>query len=345
MENNRKDRVSSPGELTSDKPFELSLRPANLAEFIGQRTLCENLAVYIEAARKRSEPLDHTLLYGPPGLGKTTIAKIIANELQVDFISTSGPVIERAGDLAGILTKLSRGDVLFIDEVHRLSPVVEEYLYPAMEDFNLDIVIDRGPHSRSVKLNLEPFTLIGATTRAGLLTPPMRARFGVLERISFYDSVDLQKIVHRTAELLGISITSEGASEIARRSRGTPRVANRLLRRVRDFALVGGHESIDKDNADFALTRLEVDDQGLDKMDKTILRTIAELFGKGPVGIQSLAVAVGEERETIEEVYEPYLIMEGFLVRTSRGRRITARGLAHLGLESEGTPTEQQDLF
>ncbi len=341
----RKERISSPGELASDKPFEMSLRPASLADFIGQNALCENLAVYIEAARQRKEPLDHTLLYGPPGLGKTTLANIIANELQVGIVATSGPVIERAGDLAGILTKLSRGDVLFIDEVHRLSPVVEEYLYPAMEDFNLDIVIDRGPHSRSVKLNLEPFTLIGATTRAGLLTPPMRARFGVLERISFYGSEELQKIILRTAELLEISVTGEGASEIARRSRGTPRVANRLLRRVRDFALVGGHDSIDQRNADFALSRLEVDDQGLDRMDITILRTIAEQFENGPVGIQSLAVAVGEEKDTIEEMYEPYLIMEGFLVRTPRGRRITRRGLTHIGLNTEGTTKRQQELF
>jgi len=302
----------------------------------------ENLSVFVEATKKRKEPLDHILLFGPPGLGKTTLAHIIANELGVNIISVSGPVLIKPRDLAGILTKLSRFDVLFIDEIHRIGKQVEEYLYQAMEDFAIDIVIDTGPHARSIKLNLQPFTLIGATTRSGLLTSALRSRFGYTPRLDYYSPQHLSGIVKRSAGILGIDIDTDGAMEIARRSRGTPRIANRLLKRVRDFAEVKGKGRIDKDIVLFSLEKLEVDEEGLDSMDKNILQTIIEKFKGGPVGLNTIATAVGEDPGTIEDVYEPYLIMRGFLKRTSRGRMATELAYKHLGYR---TSTEKRGLF
>ena len=323
-----------PGLLEEDLEIENSLRPQSLAEFVGQQKVKNNLAVFIEAARQRGEALDHVLLYGPPGLGKTTLAMIVSKELNVDIKTTSGPVLERAGDLAGLLTNLKEKDVLFIDEIHRVNNVVEEYLYSAMEDFNITILIDKGPNARSVQLNLAPFTLIGATTRAGLLTSPMRARFGVVLRLDYYNPDDLFLIIKRSAKILNVEIDDEGAMEIARRSRGTPRIANRLLRRTRDFAQVVADNKITKQVAKMALERLEVDELGLDEMDKRILLTIIEKYKGGPVGLNTIAVAVGEESDTIEEVYEPFLIQQGFLNRTPRGRVATHLAYEHFKIKN-----------
>ncbi|MCI0330662.1 MAG: Holliday junction branch migration DNA helicase RuvB [candidate division Zixibacteria bacterium] len=401
------DRYTTPSALPGERDFDESLRPSRFADFVGQGKTIENLKVFIAAAQKRGEALDHCLFYGPPGLGKTTLARIVAAELGVGFKSTSGPVMERAADLAGILTNLNEREVLFIDEIHRLNHVVEEYLYSAMEDYSLDIIIDKGPAARSVKLPLKRFTLIGATTRAGLLTSPLRARFGVVGRLDYYTSEDLIRILERSARILKIELTAEGAEEIARRSRGTPRIVNRLLRRVRDFADVGAihespasdsrlapqpqgssrvtpqpplggkfvgaiHESpssnpvgatggsptsksvgarhavpaplpIDKDLALHALQRLDVDERGLDEMDKKIMEVVIGKFKGGPVGISALAVAVGEEEDTIEEIYEPFLIQEGFLDRTPRGRMATSNAYKHLGLKAP--ELSQKELF
>jgi Holliday junction DNA helicase RuvB len=317
---------------------EASLRPQTLAEFIGQKASRENLAIFIQAAKNRGEALDHVLLHGPPGLGKTTLAQIVARELGVGFRATSGPVIQRAGDLAAILTNLQPRDVLFIDEIHRLQPAIEEVLYPAMEDFQLDLIIGEGPAARSVRIDLSAFTLVGATTRAGLLATPLRDRFGIPLRLVFYTPAELELIVSRGAEKLGFALTRDGAAEIARRSRGTPRIAGRLLRRVRDFAAVGGQSPVDRDAADAALTRLEVDRLGLDAMDRRYLRRIAEHHAGGPVGVETLAAALAEARDTLEDVIEPYLIQEGLILRTSRGRMLGETGWRHLGL----VPPRQQ---
>lgn len=319
-------------ERHPDDQAEASLRPQTLPEFIGQRTIRENLRIFIQAARDRAEALDHVLLHGPPGLGKTTLAQIVARELGVGFRATSGPVIQRAGDLAAILTNLQPRDVLFIDEIHRLQPAIEEVLYPAMEDFQLDLIIGEGPAARSVRIELAPFTLVGATTRAGLLATPLRDRFGIPLRLVFYTHAELQLIVARGAEKLGFALTAEGAAEIARRSRGTPRIAGRLLRRVRDFAAVEGQDPVDRTIADAALTRLEVDGLGLDAMDRRYLRRIAEHHAGGPVGVETLAAALAEARDTLEDVIEPYLIQEGLILRTSRGRMLGEPGWRHLGL-------------
>ncbi len=326
-------RITVPDRLEDELEYDLTLRPSRFDEFVGQEKIKGNLKIFIEAAKKRKEALDHVLFYGPPGLGKTTLANIIAREMGADIKTTSGPVLERPGDLAGILTNLADKEVLFIDEIHRLNHVVEEHLYPAMEDFKFDVMIDKGPAARSVKLSLHPFTLIGATTRAGLLTSPLRARFGVVGRLDFYQPQDLYKIVLRSAKILDISITQEGAVEIAKRSRGTPRVANRLLRRVRDFAQVKAQGKIEQNIAHDALLMLDVDELGLDEMDKKIMEVIINKFKGGPVGINTLAVAVGEEGETIEEIYEPFLIQEGLLNRTARGRTATELAYKHLGIK------------
>lgn len=324
-----KNEVINPRMLSEEQELEFTLRPKHLSEFVGQTKVKENLAVFIQAARQRAEALDHVLLYGPPGLGKTTLAHIIANELEVDIKTTSGPVLDKAGDLAGILTNLKERDVLFIDEIHRLNNVVEEYLYSAMEDFKLDIMIDRGPNARSIQIQLPKFTLIGATTRAGLLTSPMRARFGVVARLDYYQAPELMQIILRSARIMGVQINQAGSIEIARRSRGTPRIANRLLRRTRDFAQVKAQGIIDEKVADQSLKMLEVDEKGLDEMDKRIIRTIIEKYNGGPVGLNTIAVAVAEESETIEEMYEPFLIQEGFLKRTPRGRVATRLAYEH----------------
>jgi Holliday junction DNA helicase RuvB len=315
-----------------DAALELTLRPSLFSEFTGQPKVKERLEIAVEAARRRKEPLDHILLSGPPGLGKTTLANIIAKAMDANVKSTSGPTIEKASDLAGLLTNLEEGDVLFIDEIHRLQKTIEEYLYPAMEDFKLDIIIDQGPNARSIRLNLPRFTLIGATTRSGLLSAPLLTRFPVRERVDYYNAEQLQSIVTRSARLLEIEIDTSGAMEIARRSRGTPRIANNLLKRVRDYAQVRGDGKISAEVADKALALLEIDQNGLDEMDKRILEAIVVKFGGGPVGVSSLAVAVGEEPDTIEEVYEPYLIMEGYLNRTSQGRVVTELAYRRLGL-------------
>ena len=317
----------------ADAP-EPSLRPASLDEFIGQRGLCGNLRVFVEAARARGEALDHVLFHGPPGLGKTTLAQIVAREMGVGFRATSGPVIARAGDLAAILTNLEARDVLFIDEIHRLAPAVEEILYPAMEDFQLDLIIGEGPAARSVRIDLPPFTLIGATTRSGLITNPLRERFGIPLRLLFYEAGELTEIVARGARVLGVVLTGDGAHMIARRSRGTPRVAGRLLRRVRDFAAVTGDSAIDAGVADTALHRLEVDERGLDAMDRRYLSIVADNYGGGPVGVETLAAALSDQRDVLEEVIEPYLIQEGLIQRTPRGRALTVAGYGYLGREA-----------
>jgi Holliday junction DNA helicase RuvB len=324
---------SDGGELNgTEKEFEKALRPLSFEDFTGQHKVVENIKVFVQAAKQRGEPLDHVLLHGPPGLGKTTLSNIIANELQANIKITSGPVLDKPSDLAGLLTNLEANDVLFIDEIHRLNPVVEEYLYSAMEDFRIDIMLDSGPNARSVQIGLSPFTLIGATTRAGLLTSPLRARFGINARLEYYDSTLLTRIVNRSAQILKTPIEADAAFEIARRSRGTPRIANTLLRRTRDFAQIKGNGTIDKSIAQIALKALDVDENGLDEMDNRILLTIIEKFKGGPVGLTTIATAVSEEAETIEEVYEPFLIQEGYLKRTSRGRETTELAYRHLKL-------------
>lgn len=328
-----RDRATSPERLEGEYEFDLTLRPRRLDDFVGQEKIKANLRVFIEAAKGRGEPLDHVLFYGPPGLGKTTLAHILARELGVEIKTTTGPALERPGDLAGLLTNLRDKDVLFIDEIHRLHTTVEEYLYPAMEEFRLSIMIDRGANARSIRLNLPRFTLVGATTRAGLLTPPLRARFGVVSRLDYYPPEDLFKIVLRSAKILGVEIQEDAAFEIAKRARGTPRIANRLLRRIRDFAQVESKGVITKRIAEDSLQKLDVDERGLNEMDKRIITTIIEKFGGGPVGLNSLSVAVGEESNTLEEVYEPYLIQEGFIKRTPRGREATELAYQHFGLK------------
>ncbi len=326
-------RTVAPGATAEDEALEASIRPKSLAEYLGQEVVREQMQIYIQAAKQRGEALDHVLIFGPPGLGKTTLSHVIANELGVNMRSTSGPVIEKAGDLAALLTNLQPHDVLFVDEIHRLSPVVEEVLYPAMEDYQIDIMIGEGPGARSIKLDLPPFTLIGATTRAGLLTAPLRDRFGIVQRLEFYTAEELTRIVRRSAQILGIACDAEGAVEIARRARGTPRIANRLLRRVRDFAQVKGEGVITKPIADAAMKMLKVDPEGFDDLDRRLLLMIAESFAGGPVGVESLAAALSEERGTLEDVVEPFLIQQGFLVRTARGRMLAPKAWTWLGLK------------
>jgi holliday junction DNA helicase RuvB len=338
------DRFVAP-ERAEEDALESSLRPKRLAEFVGQQQARENLSIFIQAAKARGEALDHVLFSGPPGLGKTTLAQIVARELGVNFRSTSGPVLAKAGDLAAILTNLEPRDVLFIDEIHRLNPAVEEILYPAMEDFELDLVIGEGPSARSVKITLAPFTLVGATTRSGLITTPLRDRFGIPVRLNFYTADELLSIVERGARVLGLDMTKDGAREIAGRARGTPRIAGRLLKRVRDFAAVGGQREIDAKAADAALTRLEVDGRGLDAFDRRYLKLIAESFGGGPVGIETIAAALGEARDAIEEIVEPYLLQQGFVQRSPRGRILTGNAYAHLGLPAPARDPAQFGLF
>ena len=328
-----------------EKDFENALRPLRFGDFSGQQKVVENLEVFVEAAKYRGEPLDHTLLHGPPGLGKTTLSNIIANELGVGFKITSGPVLDKPGDLAGILTSLEPRDVLFIDEIHRLSPVVEEYLYSAMEDYRIDIMIDKGPSARSIQIDLNPFTLVGATTRSGLLTAPLRARFGINLHLEYYGPEMLTKIIKRSAMILKVPIDDDAAVEIARRSRGTPRIANALLRRVRDFAQVKGNGRIDCDIARLSLSALNIDQYGLDEIDNKILLTIIDKFRGGPVGVSTIATAIGEDTGTVEEVYEPYLIMEGFIKRTQRGRMVTPLAYQHLGRPMIGSNTAEPGLF
>ncbi len=326
------DRLITATGRDPEEQFDRAIRPLSLAEYVGQPVVREQMDLFIRAARGRSEALDHTLIFGPPGLGKTTLANIIAQEMGVSIKSTSGPVLERPGDLAALLTNLEQGDILFVDEIHRLSPIVEEVLYPAMEDFQLDIMIGEGPAARSIKLDLPPFTLVGATTRAGMLTNPLRDRFGIVQRLEFYSTADLATIVSRSAGILGLPIEDEGAFEIARRARGTPRIANRLLRRVRDFAEVRGNGEITRTIADLALNMLDVDERGLDHQDRRLLLTLIEKFDGGPVGIDNLAAAISEERHTIEDVLEPYLIQQGYIMRTPRGRVVTRHAYLHFGL-------------
>ena len=328
-----------------EKDFENALRPLRFGDFSGQQKVVENLEVFVEAAKYRGEPLDHTLLHGPPGLGKTTLSNIIANELGVGFKITSGPVLDKPGDLAGILTSLEPRDVLFIDEIHRLSPVVEEYLYSAMEDYRIDIMIDKGPSARSIQIDLNPFTLVGATTRSGLLTAPLRARFGINLHLEYYGPEMLQKIIKRSAMILKVPIDDDAAIDNARRSRGTPRIANALLRRVRDFAQVKGNGRIDRDIARISLSALNIDQYGLDEIDNKILLTIIDKFRGGPVGVSTIATAIGEDTGTVEEVYEPYLIMEGFIKRTQRGRMVTPLAYQHLGRPMTGSNAVEPGLF
>jgi Holliday junction DNA helicase RuvB len=338
------ERLVAP-ERGEDDTLESSLRPKRLSEFVGQKQARENLSIFIQAAREREEALDHVLFSGPPGLGKTTLAQIVARELGVNFRSTSGPVLAKAGDLAAILTNLEPRDVLFIDEIHRLNPAVEEILYPAMEDYELDLVIGEGPSARSVKITLAPFTLVGATTRAGLLATPLRDRFGIPVRLNFYTPEELLSIVERGARVLAFDLTQDGAKEIASRARGTPRIAGRLLKRVRDFASVGGHKKVDAKIADAALTRLEVDKRGLDAFDMRYLKLIAESFSGGPVGIETIAAALGEPRDALEEIVEPFLMQQGFVQRTPRGRMLTGAAYGHLGLNAPPRDPAQIGLF
>ena len=335
-------RLISANAGDTEQVQDRAIRPLRLDDYVGQREVKEQMDIFIGAARKRGEPLDHTLVFGPPGLGKTTLANIIANELDVGIKTTSGPVLEKAGDLAAMLTNLEEGDVLFIDEIHRMSPAIEEILYPAMEDYQLDIMIGEGPAARSIKLDLPPFTLVGATTRAGLLTSPLRDRFGIIQRLEFYSVDELASIVTRSADILGTDIDQQGASEIARRSRGTPRIANRLLRRVRDFAEVREDGKVNKDSSGRALDMLSIDKNGFDHMDRRLLMTMIDKFEGGPVGIDSLAAAISEERDTIEDVLEPYLIQQGFIMRTPRGRVVTQYAYRHFGLKPS---SRHQDLF
>ncbi|MFH1600515.1 MAG: Holliday junction branch migration DNA helicase RuvB [Pseudomonadota bacterium] len=338
-------RVIAPAATREDDLAEASIRPKRLDDYLGQQPVREQLKIAIEAAKGRSEAMDHVLIFGPPGLGKTTLSHVIANELGVNLRQTSGPVIERAGDLAALLTNLQPHDVLFVDEIHRLSPVVEEVLYPAMEDFQIDIMIGEGPAARSIKLDLPPFTLIGATTRAGLLTAPLRDRFGIVQRLEFYSAEELTRIVRRSATILGIECAPDGAGEIARRSRGTPRIANRLLRRVRDFAQVRAGGVITRPVADEAMAMLKIDAEGFDQLDRRMLQMIIDNFEGGPVGVESLAAALSEERGTLEDVIEPYLIQQGYLVRSARGRMATHKAYTHLGLKSPRKAPAPDDLF
>jgi Holliday junction DNA helicase RuvB len=337
--------ITTPEVLADESVVELSLRPQRLEEFIGQQKVKDNLRLAIDAALARNEPLDHAIFYGPPGLGKTTLAELIARELRVNIRATSGPALEKPGDLVGTLTNLRAGDILFIDEIHRLRPVIEEFLYPAMEDFKIDIRLSEGPKAQTISMPLEPFTLIGATTRFGMLTPPMRARFGIEQRLNFYTAEDLELIVHRTADVLKVAIDSAGAREIARRSRGTPRVANRLLRRVRDYAQVRADGVITEDVARAALAMLDVDQFGLDDMDGRILKAIIEKFDGGPVGVSTISAAIGEDASTLEEVYEPFLVQQGFLQRTPRGRVATPMAYRHFGYTPPQHAGEQAQLF
>ncbi|KFL35861.1 Holliday junction branch migration DNA helicase RuvB [Arenimonas donghaensis] len=338
-------RVIAPAATREDDLAEASIRPKRLDDYLGQQPVREQLKIAIEAAKGRSEAMDHVLIFGPPGLGKTTLSHVIANELGVNLRQTSGPVIERAGDLAALLTNLQPHDVLFVDEIHRLSPVVEEVLYPAMEDFQIDIMIGEGPAARSIKLDLPPFTLIGATTRAGLLTAPLRDRFGIVQRLEFYSAEELTRIVRRSAQILGIECAPDGAGEVARRSRGTPRIANRLLRRVRDFAQVRAGGVITRPVADEAMAMLKIDGEGFDQLDRRMLQMIIDNFEGGPVGVESLAAALSEERGTLEDVIEPYLIQQGYLVRSARGRMATHKAYTHLGLKSPRKAPAPDDLF